>query len=123
MNTLQVPTMATAAAKFSRERYVLLPSLISASEATMLHEYSQELVSRGQYLPDTQVPETPARYSAPRMEVLLLELLPQIEEASGLSLHPTYSYLRMYKQGDVLARHRDRPACETSVRLCLGYVA
>jgi hypothetical protein len=89
----------------------------------MLYEYSQEIVNRGQYLPDTQVPDTPARYSAPRMELLLIELLPQIERASGLSLYPTYSYLRVYKYGDVLARHRDRPACEISVSLCLGYVA
>lgn len=123
MNTLQAPTMNTAAAVFSEKRYVLLSSLISGAEARMLYEYSQELVSRGQYLPDTQVPDTPARYSAPRMELLLLELLPQIEEASGLSLHPTYSYLRVYKRGDVLARHRDRPACEISLSLCLGFIA
>jgi hypothetical protein len=113
----------TTTAKFSQERYVLLPSLISACEAGMLHAYAQEVVRGGRYQTDTQVPDTPARYSPQRMELLLRELLPQIEEASGLALHPTYSYLRIYKQGDVLSRHRDRPACEISVSLCLGYVA
>jgi hypothetical protein len=123
MNILPAPTMTMTAARFLKDRYVLLASLISASEARMLYEYAQEIVNRGQYRPDTQVPDTPARYSAPRMELLLLELLPHIEEASGLSLHPTYSYLRIYKHGDVLGRHRDRPACEISVSLCLGYTA
>jgi hypothetical protein len=121
--TTHVPAVTTAAVKFARERYVLLPALIDASEARMLYEYSQAVVKRGQYATDDQVPGTPARYSAPRMEILLRELLPLIEEAGGLSLHPTYSYLRIYKHGDVLARHRDRPACEVSVSLCLGYVA
>jgi hypothetical protein len=123
MNTGQCSTISTSASKFSLERYVFVPSLITALEARMLHEYAQELVNRGQYLPDNQVPNTPARYSAPRMELLLQELLPQVEHASGLSLYPTYSYLRVYKHGDALARHRDRPACEVSVSLCLGYVA
>ena len=123
MKTFDATTITMTAVKFSMERYVFLPSLISASEARMLHDYSQELVNRGQYLPDNQVPNTPARYSAPRMELLLQELVPLIEHASGLFLYPTYSYLRVYKHGDAVARHRDRPACEISVSLCLGYLA
>jgi hypothetical protein len=123
MDHSQVSTLANTAATFSSERYVLLPSLINVPDADMLHRYAKEVVRRGQYQTDTQVPGTPARYSSQRMELLLRDLLPQIEEASGLSLYPTYSYLRVYKRGDVLARHRDRPACEISVSLCLGYVA
>ena len=45
---------------------------------------------------------------------------PLVEQASGLALYPTYSYFRLYKHGDVLKRHRDRPACEISVTLNLG---
>jgi hypothetical protein len=52
---------------------------------------------------------------------LLEALLPQFEEATGKNLHPTYSYFRVYKCGDILKRHRDRPACEISVTLSLGY--
>lgn len=55
------------------------------------------------------------------MEGLLGDLFPEIERATGLALFPTYSYFRVYKSGDVLARHTDRPACEISVSLCLGY--
>ena len=54
------------------------------------------------------------------MEALLETLLPRVEAESGMRLLPTYSYLRVYKRGDVLRRHTDRPACEMSVTLNLG---
>ena len=55
------------------------------------------------------------------MDGLLNTLVPEIEGASGLRLFPTYSYFRVYKKGDTLAKHTDRPACEISVTLCLGF--
>jgi hypothetical protein len=57
------------------------------------------------------------------MDALLLRLLPEVEATSGLLLFPTYSYVRVYKTGDVLKRHIDRPSCEVSVSLCIGYDA
>jgi hypothetical protein len=69
---------------------------------------------------DTQVPGTYAQYSDPLMESLLEELLPTVEAVVGKPLFPTYAYCRLYKRGDVLKRHRDRPCCEFSVTLCLG---
>ena len=44
-----------------------------------------------------------------------------MREITGLNLKPTYSYWRLYKTGDVLKRHKDRPSCEVSTTLCLGY--
>jgi hypothetical protein len=32
----------------------------------------------------------------------------------------TYSYARIYKNGDILKRHKDRPSCEISTTLNLG---
>jgi predicted 2-oxoglutarate/Fe(II)-dependent dioxygenase YbiX len=52
---------------------------------------------------------------------LLVDLLPHFEEASGLKLLPTYAYARWYEPGEVLKIHRDRPACEVSVTLTLGF--
>ena len=57
------------------------------------------------------------------MDGLLMDLLPSAEEVSRLKLFPTYSYFRVYKRGDVLAKHTDRPSCEISLTLCLGYEA
>jgi hypothetical protein len=39
---------------------------------------------------------------------------------TGLDLVPTYSYARIYKHGDILKRHKDRPSCEISTTLNLG---
>ena len=47
-------------------------------------------------------------------------MLPLIEKHSGRKLLPTYSYMRIYKKGDVLADHRDRESCEISATLNLS---
>jgi len=70
---------------------------------------------------DGQVPGTPSSYGDFMMDGLLVDLLPEIERASGLALFPTCSYFRVYKHGDTLAKHTDRPSCEISVTLCLGF--
>ena len=54
------------------------------------------------------------------METLLEKVKPAMEKHTGLKLSPTYSYARIYKKGDVLARHKDRYSCEISTTLNLG---
>jgi hypothetical protein len=53
-------------------------------------------------------------------ETLQERLWPTIEAAVGEELIPTYSYARLYSNGDVLEKHSDRPACEISVTIQLG---
>ena len=55
------------------------------------------------------------------METLLQYGLQGMRDITGLNLKPTYSYWRLYKTGDELKRHKDRPSCEVSTTLCLGY--
>ena len=55
------------------------------------------------------------------MDGLLVDLLPAAEKITQLQLFPTYSYFRVYHRGDVLAKHTDRPSCEISLSLCLGF--
>ena len=43
-----------------------------------------------------------------------------MEQETGLSLLPTYSYWRMYTYGAFLKKHKDRPACEISLTVDLG---
>ena len=54
------------------------------------------------------------------METLLQKVKPVMEKHTGLKLSETYSYARIYKKGDVLARHKDRYSCEISTTLNLG---
>ena len=37
-------------------------------------------------------------------------MLPVMAKETGLNLIPTYSYARIYKKGDILKRHKDRPS-------------
>lgn len=70
---------------------------------------------------DDQVPNTPSFYSLQGMDDLHEKILPIMEKHTGLKLFKTYSYCRVYKNGDILASHVDRPSCEISVTLCLGH--
>ena len=69
---------------------------------------------------DEQVPNTYSHYADIAMETLLLRTQPIMEKKTGLKLYPTYSYARIYKKGDILARHKDRYSCEISTTLNLG---
>lgn len=68
-----------------------------------------------------QVPGTHSVYSDSLMECFLQFLKPVAEKHSELELIPTYSYYRIYKPGDVLRPHKDRPSCEISMTLTLDY--
>jgi len=69
---------------------------------------------------DPSVPNTYSLYGDPVGETLLMKLLPIIKTSTELNLFPCYSYARLYKKGDVLKKHVDRPSCEISTTLYLG---
>ena len=69
---------------------------------------------------DKQVPNTYSHYADHVMETLLVKVLPIMAQETGLQLIPTYSYARLYKKGDILKRHKDRPSCEISTTIHLG---
>ena len=105
---------------FRHHRYLVVPSLVADPLLGFLRRYVVERAAAGLLKDDRQVPGTPAAYADPVMEHVLERVRPQVEDATGLRLFPTYSYVRVYKRGDVLARHADRPACEVSVSVNLG---
>jgi len=69
---------------------------------------------------DKQVPGSYAKYADRLMETLLLKTIPVMKAKTGLDLIPTYSYTRLYRTGNILNRHKDRPSCEISTTLNLG---
>ena len=69
---------------------------------------------------DAQIPNTYSHYGDHVMETLLVKVLPVMAQETGLELIPTYSYARLYKKGDILKRHKDRPSCEISTTIHLG---
>lgn len=67
------------------------------------------------------VPNAHSKYVDPAMESVLLHLQKTIEENTGIAVFPTYSYYRIYRKGDDLKKHKDRPSCEISATLCFNY--
>jgi hypothetical protein len=67
-----------------------------------------------------QIPNTYSCYADIAMETLLLKCQPKIEHITKLQLYPSYTYARIYKNGDELKRHKDRFSCEISSTLNLG---
>ena len=121
LNRKMEQSMEKSAAEFAARWHVFQRGVIDAASLVFFYRYALTRASGGTMtLSDKQVPGTPSAYADPTMEMLLEDLRPTVERATGLSLLPTYAYFRIYKQGDVLERHRDRPSCEVSVTLNLG---
>ncbi len=67
------------------------------------------------------IPESMTFYADSLTESILKNSLPKMEELTDLKLFPTYSFMRLYKEGDRLPKHKDRLSCQIAVSLCIGY--
>ena len=54
-------------------------------------------------------------YGSTISDTMMLFVRDRLTSELGLGLNPTYSFLRVYKQGNVLPPHCDRASCEISV--------
>jgi len=121
---------------FKEKKYQVVKNIISSEVAEFVYKYfsnkrevSKFLFDKKYISPfteyfgtwnDTQIPNSYCHYADIAMETLLREVKPVMEKHTGLKLSETYSYARIYKKGDVLARHKDRYSCEISTTLNLG---
>jgi hypothetical protein len=108
--------------EFKDNGYVHLKNVLDEQSCKNLTEYLKNLVNQQQTIQDDQCPKSQAVHGAEQFDLLLEQLTPYFEEKSGLKLYPTYSYARLYNQkGEELKNHRDRPACEISATITLGF--
>tara|TARA_Y100000385_G_scaffold138231_1_gene143600 strand:- start:220 stop:861 length:642 start_codon:yes stop_codon:yes gene_type:complete len=121
---------------FKTNKYIVLKKVISPEIADFVYKYFLNKREVAKFLfdqkfispfteyygvwTDEQVPNTYSHYGDIAMETLLQEVKPIMEKHTKLKLLETYSYARIYKPGDVLARHKDRYSCEISTTLNLG---
>ena len=70
---------------------------------------------------DEQVTGAFSMYGDPVMDSLCDLSHGRISEITSTKLQPTYSYYRLYFNNQELTRHKDRPSCEFSTTICLGY--
>ena len=121
---------------FVKNNYIIVKNFISREQAKFIYDYTllknkcvnhminTDYLSDGSFcgtFEDAQVPGVYSCYSDFLMETLLETSTPHISKITGLNLIPTYSYYRVYLKGSELKRHKDRPSCEVSTTLCLGY--
>lgn len=110
---------------FKKQGYVLVKNFISKEVAQYLFEY-QRFVAHAMAVfqnqtDDGQVPGSfGVRHGDPAFDSLMKQMKPKMEECTGLELWPTYTYTRLYRPGNELHKHTDRPSCEVSVTIKLS---
>ena len=107
---------------FKDKKYAVVKKMIPKEVANFLHHYLLRkrqtvkfLMDNDWFSPfdqtwgswnDAQMPNTYSHYSDMAMETLLERVKFPAERSTGLRLVETYSYVRVYKQGDILHRHK-----------------
>tara|TARA_E500000331_G_scaffold32650_1_gene27324 strand:+ start:180 stop:644 length:465 start_codon:yes stop_codon:yes gene_type:complete len=121
---------------FKKNKYQVIRGAISKEVADIAYRYLQISAEADNWMidnyvthagnpllgrfNDVQVPGSYAKYSDRLMETLLVKTIDVMQKKTGLKLVPTYSYTRLYRKGNILRRHKDRPSCEISTTLNLG---
>lgn len=105
--------------KLKTNNYLYVPNFITAEEADGLAQHFFVAQRDGKLKTDSQCPTSPAAYNLLPCVKLLVKKTPHVAELCGEDVLPTYVYGRVYTHGEVLARHRDRDACEVSLTVNL----
>ena len=122
---------------FEENGYVLLSKFIDNNMSSLLYQHVINSCKVASFLnenfteqykstiygsfTDIQALGDYSRYGDLIFDTLLELSLPNVEKILEKKLLPTYSYHRLYTTNTELKRHKDRPSCELSATLCLGY--
>lgn len=111
------------AKSFDDNQYLFIKEFIDPDLAKLICNYTllQQKFNTIVEPEDGQIPNTHSVYGDHMMDSLLGHTTPKMEELTGYKLHPTNTYYRVYKQGDILKHHVDRASCEISATICLGF--
>lgn len=102
-----------------QNNYLYVPNFLTAQEAEDLAQEFYKAEAANTMFKDPQCPSSPAIYNLLPCVKTLVKKVPQVSELCGEDVLPTYVYGRIYSKGEVLARHRDRDACEISLTVNL----
>ena len=113
--------MCESMTQLQMQGYSHLSGFLAKDSCAELTAELKRIVAEGKTTRDPQCPLSEAVHGATVFDSLLEQLLPNFEIASGKKLYPTYAYARLYSPGEELKIHTDRPACEISATLTLGF--
>ena len=106
---------------FKESGYVHLKDFLDLENCKQLTQELNKYIERGETTKDEQCPVSEAVHGTVTFDNLLQDLVPYFEKVCGKRLYPTYSYARLYKPDEELKKHTDRPACEISATVTLGF--
>jgi len=108
---------------FENNGYVVLKDALTKKQCDELVRHMFQLHREGKLVQDEQCPLSWAVYGDPIFDNILQKFAEPIGNNVGRKLSPTYTYARIYQPGEILKKHKDRPACEISATMTLGYDA
>lgn len=105
----------------TNQKFAVIRNFISSDKAKKLsEEFKKHCEENPEDCPsDNQIPNTPAKHNYISFLELLCQKTSEVSEIIGEVVLPTYSYARVYKNGDILKKHTDRDACEVSLTVHL----
>lgn len=123
---------------FNQNSYVVIKEVVDKTTVNLFYSYTLKKINRNLYKlkhnPELYSPEYDMTfgdkscgwnslnfYGDEFCETILEALHPTMQQYTGLELIPEYGYLRLYQKDDTLPYHSDRPSCEISTTLCVGY--
>lgn len=104
----------------TENNYLYIPNFIGTERARELAKSFIQFANETELTGDSQIRESQSCYNFNDFLELLCEKTPEVSKFLGDTVLPTYSYARVYHNGAVLERHKDRPACEVSITLNLS---
>ena len=104
---------------FEENGYVHAASLLDKEACLGLSKRMADVINSNLSVRDDQCSNSEAMYGV--FDDILPLIQTHIEKISGKKLFPTYTYARLYKKGEVLKNHIDRPSCEISATLTIGF--
>lgn len=106
---------------FDQHGYVVLSDVLDEAKCGQLTNHIFYRYNQGELKKDDQCPKSDSIYGDPIFDGILADLAEPLGRKIGKTLIPTYTYARIYRPGEVLKKHKDRPSCEISATLTLGY--
>lgn len=107
-------------AQLEQNNFLFVPGFISPEQAQSLHQQFHEFESAGNCFKDDQAPNSSAIYNFKPFLELLCNKTAVVSDLLAEPVLPTYTYARVYKNGEILQRHLDRHACEISLTVHIG---
>jgi PKHD-type hydroxylase len=108
---------------FDKNGFTILSNVLTKEQCDELVKHMFDLYKQGRLVKDEQCPLSDSIYGDPVFDELLQKFAKPIGNHLGKTLLPTYTYCRIYRTGEILKKHKDRPACEISATMTLGFDA